>query len=611
LTKEQYTERMPASQRAPRPDTFLNVTHSATGKRWISRTGDERTAMALSQRLGLPECVGRIMAARGIGIEDAPGFLAPTLRDSLPDPNIFRDMDIAAERITSAIMQGEQIVIFGDYDVDGATSSALLKRYLKTVGARAGVYIPDRLKEGYGPNAAALKKLRAEGASLVVTVDCGTTAFEALEAAHEIGLDLIVVDHHEAEVSLPKAVAVVNPKRLDEENNAFKHLAAVGLAFLCVVAVNRLLRAHDWFATRKEPDLLNLLDLVALGTVCDVVPLIGLNRSFVHQGLKVMASRNNTGISALSDVAGIDEPPGTYHAGFVFGPRVNAGGRVGESPLGSQLLSTDDPAEAKEIARKLDSYNRERQSLEANILDDAMAQVELEGDDLGAVAIATGVGWHPGVVGIVASRLKDRFNRPSCVIAFDGEEGDSQGTGSGRSVTGVDLGQTIIAARQANYLIKGGGHAMAAGFSLTQNQLPGFKAFLNERIGDQIEMQGIEPTLSIDGSISAGGANLDLLEALSQVSPFGAGNPEPRFVIPDARLSYADPVGSDHVRCRIEDSSGGMLNGIAFRCLETPLGELLLKHSGSNLHLAGKLRINTWQGRSTPQLIIDDAAKAW
>jgi len=592
-------------------DAFLGVSCSVTGKRWISRAGDDRIAMTLSQRLNLPEAVGRVMAARGVGLDNAERFLAPTLRDSLPDPSIFRDMDTLAERVASAVMQGEQIVIFGDYDVDGATSSALLKRYLHAVGARVGVYIPDRLKEGYGPNAAALMKLRHDGASLVVTVDCGTTAFEALEAAHGVGLDVIVVDHHEAEVTLPKAVAVVNPKRLDEENNEHKQLAAVGLTFLCAIAINRLLRTHGWFATRKEPDLLNLLDLVALGTICDVVPLTGLNRSFVHQGLKVMASRNNIGINALADVAGIDEPPGTYHAGFVFGPRVNAGGRVGESSLGSRLLSTDDVDKAKEIATRLDSYNRERQSLEANILDEAFAQVESEGDDLGAVAIAAGVGWHPGVVGIVASRLKDRFNRPACVLAFAGDGGSDMGTGSGRSVNGVDLGQTIIAARQAGHIIKGGGHAMAAGFSLTRDQLPDFRAFLNERIGAQIAAHGIEPTLYIDGAIKTQGASLDLLDSLIQVGPFGAGNPEPRFVIPDARLAFAEQVGSDHVRCRIEDASGGRLNAIAFRCLETPLGVTLLKGGGGSLHLAGKLRVNTWQGTSTPQLIIDDAAQVW
>jgi len=588
--------------------SFLGVNRSVTGKRWVSRAVDDRIAMALSQRLNLPEAVGRIMAARGVGLDDAESFLNPTLKHSLPDPSVFRDMDTTAERVANAVMQGEKVVIFGDYDVDGATSSALLKRYLNAVGAQVQVYIPDRLKEGYGPNAAALRKLRHDGASLVITVDCGTTAFEALDAAHDVGLDVIVVDHHEAEVSLPKAVAVVNPKRLDEAANAYKQLAAVGLTFMCAIAINRLLRAHDWFTKRKEPDLLNLLDLVALGTICDVVPLTGLNRSFVHQGLKVMAARGNIGINALADVVGIDEPPGTYHAGFVFGPRVNAGGRVGKSSLGSLLLSTNDTDEAKDITRQLDSYNQERQDLEANILVDAMAQVEREGDDLGAIAIANGVGWHPGVVGIVASRLKDRFNRPACVIAFAGDGSDDMGTGSGRSVTGVDLGQTIIAARQAGHIVKGGGHAMAAGFSLTQAQFPYFRIFLNERIGAQIAAQGIKPTLSIDGAIKTQGASLKLLNDLTRIGPFGAGNPEPRFVIPDVRLAFADPVGTDHVRCRIEDSSGGGLNGIAFRCLETPLGAALLKSGSGTLHLAGKLRINTWQGNSAPQLIIDDAA---
>ncbi len=592
-------------------EAYLGVDRSVSGKRWIYRGGDDRLAMTLSQRLGLPEAVGRIMAARGVGLEEAELFLTPTLKDTLPDPSIFRDMDTLAERIASAVMQGEKIVIFGDYDVDGATSSALLKRYLAAAGGQVDVYIPDRLKEGYGPNAEALTRIGRDGASLVVTVDCGTTAFEALDAAHAAGLDVIVVDHHEAEAALPKAVAVVNPKRLDEAGNGHIQLAAVGLSFLCAIAVNRLLRSQGWFENRKEPDLLNLLDLVALGTICDVVPLTGLNRSFVHQGLKVMAGRNNLGINALADVAGMDEPPGTYHAGFVLGPRVNAGGRVGESHLGSQLLSTDNADTARDIAQRLDSYNRERQSLEANILDEAFAQIEAEGEDLGAVAIAGGTGWHPGVVGIVASRLKDRYNRPACVIAFDGDEDGDLGTGSGRSVSGVDLGQTIIAARQAGFIIKGGGHAMAAGFSLTRDQLPDFQDFLNERIGEQVAAHGIEPTLYIDGVVKARGASLELLDNLLQVGPFGAGNPEPRFVISDARLAFADPVGSDHVRCRIEDDSGGKLNAIAFRCLDTPLGEALLNHGGANLHLAGKLRINTWQGRSSPQMIIDDVAKAW
>ncbi|MBT5519587.1 MAG: single-stranded-DNA-specific exonuclease RecJ, partial [Rhodospirillales bacterium] len=492
-------------------------------------------------------------------------------------------------------------------------------RYLKAVGGQASSYIPDRLKEGYGPNAGAMVSIKNGGADLVVTVDCGTTSFEPLQAAHDTGLDVIVVDHHEAEANLPVAIAVVNPKRLDEVDNPYSHLAAVGITFLLVVAINRTLRAQRWFAgdenNRKEPDLLSLLDLVALGTVCDVVPLTGLNRAFVHQGLKVMAARGNTGINALADVAGVDEAPGAYHAGFILGPRVNAGGRVGESGLGTRLLTTDDRVMADEIANHLDALNQERQAIEKSILEQAIAQVEEQQSRTNAaVVIASGEGWHPGVIGIVASRLKDRYNRPSCVIALS-EDGIA--TGSGRSISGIDLGRAIIAARQAGHLIKGGGHAMAAGFTLETEKLGDLRAFLEERIGDQIAAQNIEPVLNVDGAVRAAGANMELLEALDQVGPYGAGNPEPRFAIAEARITYADVIGAggDHVKCRIEDASGGpALNAIAFRCMETGLGEALLKNSragGAPLHIAGKLRINTWQGRSTPQMIIDDVATVW
>ena len=594
----------------------LGVEQSVTGKRWISTAAlDDRAVMSLSQRLGVPDVVARIMTARGIQPDSAEEFLNPTLRSALPDPSVFRDMDLAAERIAAAVMQSQLIVVFGDYDVDGATSSAVMLRYLNTVGGRASSYIPDRLKEGYGPNVDAMESIANEGASLVITVDCGTTSFEPLQAAKDRDLDVIVVDHHEAESQLPPAFAVVNPKRLDDRENPYSHLAAVGISFLLVIAINRTLRTLDWFGDhqdRTEPDLLSLLDLVALGTVCDVVPLTGLNRAFVHQGLKVMAARNNVGLNALADVAGVDETPGTYHAGFVLGPRVNAGGRVGEAGLGTQLLSTDDRVLAMEISNRLDVLNKERQAIEKEILAEAIEQVEANQARTNAsVVLAVGKGWHPGVIGIVASRLKDRYNRPACVIAL-GEDGI--GTGSGRSISGIDLGQTIIAARQSGHLIKGGGHAMAAGFSLAADKVVDLRAFMEERIGDQIAAQNIEPTLKLDGTLMASGATLELVEALQQVSPFGAGNPEPRFTIPDARIIHADVVGSDHVKCRITDSGGGTaLDGIAFRCLETGLGEALLKNSGAGaglLHVAGKLRINTWQGRSSPQIIIDDAAHA-
>lgn len=585
---------------------FLGVERSLTGRRWRLREGDERLGLALSQRFGLSEVVGRVLAARGVGLDDAAGFLEPTLRDGLPDPSHLKGMDDGCERLASAVMQGEQIAIFGDYDVDGATSSALLKRYLTAVGGRVRVYIPDRLKEGYGPNAPALLRLKDEGASAVVTVDCGTGAFEALAEASRVGLDVVVVDHHEAEASLPSALAVINPNRLDDES-PHGHMAAVGVAFLLTVGLNRALRRAGWFKTRPEPDLMRWLDLVALGTVCDVVPLVGVNRALVTQGLKVMAARGNIGLAALGDVAGIDEFPGAYHLGFVLGPRVNAGGRIGAPDLGSRLLSTDDPGEARELAGKLDALNRERQAIEAQVLEQALARVEgTEASD--GLAFAWGDGWHPGVVGIVASRLKERYNLPACVVAMDG----GVGTGSGRSISGVDLGAAVIAARQAGLLLKGGGHSMAAGFTVERDKLPDLRAFIAERTATRIKEAGIKPTLSLDGAIKPGAVSTDMIEQLEKVGPFGSGNPEPRFVLPSARIGFADVVGDAHVRLSVAtDGTGRALKAISFRSVETELGQALLNSTGAPMHLAGRLRIDSWQGRRQPQLLIDDAARAW
>jgi single-stranded-DNA-specific exonuclease len=421
------------------------VDRSLTGRRWMLRGADERAGLALAQRLGIPEIVGRVMAARGIDLDAAEQFLEPTLRDALPDPASLAGMDAAADRLAHAIRSGEPIAIFGDYDVDGATSSALLARFLAAAGVPARVYIPDRIIEGYGPTTPAMMRLRAEGISLVITVDCGTTAFEPLEAAAEAGLDLVVVDHHVAEPALPRAVAVVNPNRLDDTSGQGA-LAAVGVSFLFAIATNRVLRESGWYAEqgRAEPDLMALLDLVALGTVCDVVPLVGLNRAFVSQGLKVMGRRRNPGLVALADVARVDSKLSEYHAGFLLGPRVNAGGRVGEAPLGAQLLMTQDSAEAVAIARQLDAWNTERRDIEAHVLEEAMAQAEVSGSS-DPLILVSGEGWHAGVIGIVAGRLKERFNRPAFVIGFDGDTGK----GSGRSVEGVDLGSAVIAARQA------------------------------------------------------------------------------------------------------------------------------------------------------------------
>lgn len=590
----------------PAAEAFLGVEQSAEGKRWLLRAVDDRAALTLAQRLELPDAVARVLAGRGIGAEAAPGFLAPTLRELMPDPSRLQDMDAAAERLAAAVMQGEQLAVFGDYDVDGATSSALVRRFVEAVGGRCRTYIPDRLREGYGPNAPALLELARDGVSLVVTVDCGTAAHEPLTAARDAGLDVVVIDHHTAEAGLPPAVAVVNPNRIDDDSGE-GHLAAVGVAFLLIVAVNRELRRAGWYASRPEPDLTQWLDLVALGTVCDVVPLTGLNRALVAQGLKVIQRRANPGLRALADVAGINEMPAAYHLGFVLGPRVNAGGRVGAADLGSRLLTTSDATEADAIARQLNGFNRDRQDIEAAVLNDALAA--LESDLPGAAVFAVGAGWHPGVIGIVASRLKDRYNRPACVIAVDPDTG--LGTGSGRSVPGVDLGAAVIAARQSGLLERGGGHRMAAGFTVAEGKLAAFRAFLDERVRTRVAEAGIVPSLHVDGVLTAGGANLDLIGALERLAPFGSGNAEPRFVIPSARVAFADVVGTDHVRCTFESPEGGRLAGICFRAVDRPLGRALLTADGRPIHVAGRLRANTWQGRTSAQLFVDDAAPLW
>jgi single-stranded-DNA-specific exonuclease len=584
---------------------FLGVERSLTGRRWLLRQGEPRIATALSQRFSLPEIIGRVLAARGIGLDDAETFLAPTLKALLPDPSHLRDMDKAAARIAAAVMAAEPIGIFGDYDVDGATSSALLANFLRAAGAEAIIHIPDRIAEGYGPNAPALLALQAKGCRVVVTVDCGTTAFAPLAEAAAAGLDVIVVDHHVAESGLPTAFAIINPNRLDEDS-PHGHLAAVGVAFLVAVAINRALRAGGWYGNmRPVPDLMQWLDLVALGTVCDVVPLVGVNRALVTQGLKVMARRGSVGLAALADVGGIREKPDSYHLGYIMGPRVNAGGRVGEAELGSQLLSTHDPDAAREMAARLDGYNRDRQEIEAVVLLDAMEQAEQRTDDGLPLVMASGDDWHPGVIGIVAGRLKERYARPACVIAFDGDVGK----GSGRSVPGLDLGAAIIAARQAGLLVAGGGHAMAAGFTVTRAHLAAFRAFLAERLAAQLAGD-LVPLLELDGALDCAGASVDLIDTLAQLGPFGSGNSEPRFAITAARIVKADVVGTNHVRCILTGAGGQRLKAIAFRAADTDLGQALLTSQGSSFHLAGSLRADTWNGATNVQLFIEDAALA-
>ena len=557
----------------------------------------------MAQAHGLPELAARILAARGVDMDTVESYLAPTLRDLLPDPSALRDMDKAAARIAGAIMSGERIALFADYDVDGATSSALLLRFLRSVGSDALLYVPDRILEGYGPNAAAFGALAGQGARLVITLDCGISAHEPLMAARDSGLDVVVIDHHAAETRLPEALAIINPNRLDE-SGALGHLAAVGVTFLALVAINRALRSQGWYAGRVEPDLRQWLDLVALGTVADVVPLTGLNRAFVTQGLKIMGQRRNPGIAALSDVAAIKETPAAYHLGFVFGPRVNAGGRVGKADCGARLLSTDDPVEAAQLATLLDGHNAERRTIEAETLEAAQALIDAGGQaETARVIVAAGEGWHPGVIGIVASRLVERYHRPVCVVGL----ADGVGKGSGRSIPGIDLGAAVIAARQAGLLKAGGGHKMAAGFTVTQDQVGPLAAFLDARVAEG----GVatEPVLAVDGGLSCGGATVALAEIIERLGPFGSGNPEPRFALTGARVVNARIVGTNHISCVLTDTGGGRLKAIAVRAADSALGQTLMSPGGVPLSLAGRVKLDRWNGDLKVQFQIEDVGR--
>jgi len=587
---------------------FLGVERSLTGRAWVSRLADDRLALAISQREGLPEIVARVLAGRGVAPEDCAAYLNPSLKNLLPDPSSLLDMDAAARRAAEAIMRGEKVAVFGDYDVDGATSSALLKRFFKAVGHDIRIYIPDRIREGYGPNAPALMELRDDGYKLVVTVDCGTMAHKVLGLAADAGIEIIVIDHHQAEPALPPALALVNPNRLDDTSGQGT-LAAVGVAFLFLVAINRALRDGGWYATHDEPDLLALLDLVALGTVCDVVPLVGLNRAYVAQGLRVLARRGNVGLKALADVSRLEGTPAAYHLGFLLGPRVNAGGRVGRADLGARLLTTSDADEAAAIAGELDRLNKERQAIEAQVLEEALAQVDMA---LGAsrrnapppVILAASKGWHPGVIGIVAARLKERYERPAIVVALDGK---GEGKGSGRSIQGVDLGRAVTAALESGFLVNGGGHAMAAGLTVREDKLEGLAEFLEARLAEDVLTASESKALRLDGALSARGANRALYDLLEQAGPYGAGNPEPRFALPAMRIAHVDLVGGAHVRCTLAGEDGARLKAIAFRAAETPLGKALLDRGTGSIHVAGRLKADDWRGRHDVQFNIEDA----
>jgi single-stranded-DNA-specific exonuclease len=580
------------------------VERSVSGRRWRWRDHDRALALAICQRGDLPEIVGRVLAGRGLTLDGVDAFIAPRLRDLLPDPSHLLDLDRAAARLAEAAAAGEPVGLLADYDVDGATSAALLARYLSAVGVLWAIDVPDRLREGYGPSPAALDRLSSQGCRLIVTLDSGSTAFDALSLAAERGLEVIVVDHHSAEERLPPALAVVNPNRRDQLSPAVD-LAAVGVTFLLVVAFNRALRDRGFFRTRPEPDLRQWLDLVALGTVCDLVPLTGLNRALVAQGLKVAARRLNPGLAALAAAARLDLARSTEHFGFVLGPRLNAGGRTGRSDLAVQLLTSDHPDLVREIALRLDHLNEERRLLERQVLAAAESGLAPALSRDAPLLLAAGEGWSPGVVGLVASRLVERHHRPAVVIGLQ----DGIGKGSGRSIPGFDLGGAVIAARQAGLLLAGGGHPMAAGLTVAAGRLGELTDFLVERLSRAIGGGAPPPPdLDLDGALQVGGVSFDLASRLERLAPFGRGNPEPRFMLPQARAFGLRPTGGGHVACRLQDAAGGRVRAIAFRALERPLGKALLESPGIPLHLAGRIRLEHWQDCLQVAFQIDDAA---
>lgn len=592
---------------------FLDVTHSARGFFWKSRSDEaaEFEARAIAQQNDVPEIVARLLAARGATTQNAATFLSPTLRELMPDPHELKDMDKGADRLARAIQAHEKIAVLGDYDVDGGTSSALLRLFLKAHGLDCRLYIPDRMKEGYGPNLQAITTLAHEGASLILTVDCGITSFEALQKGRELGTDIVVVDHHQAEQELPDVLAVINPNRLDDLSGQ-GHLCAAGVVFLTLVATLRLLRESGWYQKTglKMPDLRQWLDLVALATICDVVPLTGLNRAYVQQGLVVMKARQNVGLRALADVAGLDSAPTSYHLGFILGPRINAGGRIGRSSLGAELLSEADPQRALKLAQELEAFNAERKAMQEEMIEEAIAWCEqlLEKVPNLPILIVDSPKWHKGIVGLVSSRLTERFRLPSLVICWTGE--NDEGTGSARSINGVDLGEAVRMAMKTGLLVKGGGHAMAAGLTVKQANMQALKDFLIERLYASVKgLKQAAPELEIDGALTARAANLDFITLVEKAGPYGPANPQPRFVFPGHTCTQVRVVGTHHVRCTLVASDGARLGGIAFRAADTPVGEMLLRSEGKPLHVAGQVKRDHWGGREKVDLIIEDVAE--
>ena len=588
---------------------FLGVTRSLTGKLWRDRL-DARgaaKALAIAQRHQLPEMLARVLAGRDVEIDAVDEFLDPTIRKLMPDPFTVTQMEVAARRIADAAVRGERVAIFGDYDVDGATSAALLAWHLRHCGLDPLIHIPDRLFEGYGPNVEAVRALASKGATLLVTVDCGTTSHEPLKEARRFGMSVVVIDHHQVGDELPEVDALVNPNRSDDLSG-LGHLAAVGLVLVTLVAVNRELRARGfWTSEMPEPDLLSVLHHVALGTVADVAPLIGLNRAFVAKGLIAMRRRDHVGHTALMDVARLNGPPEAWHLGFMLGPRINAGGRIGRADLGVRLLLEGDISEAARIAAELDRLNSERrvieQAAEAQAEAEALASLGLE--DKGAVIVTASEGWHPGVVGLVAARLKEKFSRPAFAIAL---EPGGIGTGSGRSIAGVDLGRAVRQAVHDGVLVKGGGHAMAAGVTLRKEKLADFRAYLETALARDVADARHVNELFIDGAVSARGVTPEFAATLNRAGPFGSGNPEPVVALPSHQLVYADEVGQAHLRVRFKSGDGAIVNGIAFRAIGQKLGNALSEHRGQALHVAGSLAVDRYQGSERVQFRVIDVA---
>lgn len=586
---------------------FLDVRQSATGLAWAHRLDQrqENIAMAIAQSHGVPDIVARVLAGRGVDQDGAARFLDPTIRDLLPDPRSLTDMEKAAARIADAVARREKVAIFGDYDVDGAASSALMKRFFAHYGIDAEIYIPDRIFEGYGPNPEAMRELVSRGARLIVTVDCGTNSGPSIDAANEAGADVVVLDHHQVGGALPAAVAIVNPNREDDLSGQ-GHLCAAGVVFVTLVRVVGLLRERGHVA---PPDLLGWLDLVALATVCDVVPLVGVNRAFVVKGLLAMRRLGNAGLSALSRVSRIGEPLNPYHLSFILGPRINAGGRIGDAALGSRLLAGDDPVEARTIAETLDRLNTERQALEQVMLEQARAEAdaELASGNGPAVIVTASDDWHQGVVGLLAARLKEHARRPAFAIAFNA---NGVGSGSGRSIPGFDLGRMVRTAVERGLLLKGGGHAMAAGITVERARLGELRAFFEEWAAQDVAKLRDGEALEVDAALSADGANFDLLDAIESAGPFGAGHAQPVLVLPRHTIADARQVGSNHIRVDLRSQTGARMQAMAFRAADTDLGNFLYANRGRTVHVAGTISSNWWNGARSVQFRVLDAALA-